>query len=407
MISFEKFKLFLETQLLGPLRLESWGFIPHFSTSLENFLVTTSVSKFAPTDFMSNNGFCVWWHEEPIYYKDFSAIFFENYLHYHKFSYFANWVFNDVHFPILANSEKSSTKKKILKESNFYDWYFFLHGFAALDWFSDYKYFDFYETKFDKVFISLNNNLIGKRSYRLALLSLLVENNLDNFGHISYPQLSKELIKNEIFSPNSELSTENKKLIFSNLWNLNSKKLDDCDYNYASAEVGDTINTYSQSNFHRKALFHIVNETNFYDDKLHLTEKIFKPIVVKRPFILVASIGNLEYLKQYGFKTFDKWIDESYDNEPDNNLRLIKIINEIKKLCQLSKEDLLAMYVEMQDILNYNHNHFYTKFKKIIVNELVDNFEICCKQYNLGRSTRFRLPTENIDLEKIKNIMLS
>mgnify|MGYP003342655425 CR=1 FL=1 len=37
------------------------------------------------------------------------------------------------------------------------------------------------------------------------------------------------------------------------------------------------------------ALWNIVTETVFYYDKLHLTEKIFKPIVHRRPFLLVAA----------------------------------------------------------------------------------------------------------------------
>ena len=44
-------------------------------------------------------------------------------------------------------------------------------------------------------------------------------------------------------------------------------------------------------------LFHIVTETIFYDNKLHFTEKVFKPIVARRPFFLVGAPGNLAYLK--------------------------------------------------------------------------------------------------------------
>ena len=127
-----------------------------------------------------------------------------------------------------------------------------------------------------------------------------------------------------------------------------------------------------------RALWHIVTETVYFLPKLHLTEKIFKPIVAKRPFILVAAPGNLAYLKRYGFKTFDHWIDESYDNEQDHYIRIEKITAEIAKLCALEPIVLKQMHIEMQEILEYNFQHFYGDFKKIIVNELVDNFGNLC-----------------------------
>jgi hypothetical protein len=122
------------------------------------------------------------------------------------------------------------------------------------------------------------------------------------------------------------------------------------------------------------ALFHVVTETVYFDPKLHLTEKVFKPIAAKRPFFLVAAPGNLAYLKSYGFRTFDRWIDESYDQEPDHYIRIEKITEQIKQLCALPMEELKKMHIEMQEVLEYNFNHFYNRFKDIIVDELVDNF---------------------------------
>jgi hypothetical protein len=125
-----------------------------------------------------------------------------------------------------------------------------------------------------------------------------------------------------------------------------------------------------------------------------------------RPFILVSAMGNLAYLKAYGFKTFDQWIDETYDLEPDPDLRLNLIVKEIKKLCNMSQQELDNMYIEMQPVLEYNHDHFFNKFKNIIVNEMIDNFESCTKRYNLSLNERFRLPTELVDFESVKKILL-
>ena len=61
------------------------------------------------------------------------------------------------------------------------------------------------------------------------------------------------------------------------------------------------------------------------------------------------------------------------------------IVNELAKLSQLSYDDQLQMFGEMQETLDYNFMHFYTDFKKTIVNELVDNFEGVLMQFNNGR----------------------
>ena len=115
------------------------------------------------------------------------------------------------------------------------------------------------------------------------------------------------------------------------------------------------------------------------------TEKIFKPIWFKRPFLLVGSRGALAGLKQLGFKTFDRWIDESYDLETDNYVRIEKITEELKKLCSLSMGELRQMHYEMQEILEFNYNHFFNDFKKIITDELVDNFCGVLDKVNHGR----------------------
>ena len=51
----------------------------------------------------------------------------------------------------------------------------------------------------------------------------------------------------------------------------------------------------------------------------------------------------------------------------------------------MSPEQLKQMHQEMQEVLLYNYNHFYGDFKRIIVDELVDNFEGILMQINNGR----------------------
>ena len=69
------------------------------------------------------------------------------------------------------------------------------------------------------------------------------------------------------------------------------------------------------------SFLHVVSET-VWQDKIHFTEKVFKPIVLHQPFVVLQAPGSLEYLRSYGFKTFGAWWDEGYDDELDDIERL-------------------------------------------------------------------------------------
>jgi predicted transcriptional regulator len=62
----------------------------------------------------------------------------------------------------------------------------------------------------------------------------------------------------------------------------------------------------------------------------------------------------LEYLRTFGFKTFDKWWDESYDIETNHHKRIIKIFEVIDYINSKSIEELKKIYSEMAEILNHN-----------------------------------------------------
>ena len=278
---------------------------------------------------------------------------------------------------ILANSEKSDLKTEYAKSQNFYDWYYFFHGFAALDWYQDFQYVNPSSfNRFDKVFICYNHLTAKYRSYRLHLISNLIEQDLIQHGSVS---LFADNWQATIEDPENPLDNRARVKIYKTLKNTNLPLTVDTDDPTGSLSANVNLTQLTS------ALFHVVTETVYFQPKLHLTEKVFKPIVAKRPFILVAAPGNLAYLKSYGFKTFDSWINESYDNEQDHYIRIEKITAEIKRLSSLDKHALEQIHQEMQEVLEYNFNHFYTTFKDRIVDELVDNFEHILNQINNGR----------------------
>ena len=94
----------------------------------------------------------------------------------------------------------------------------------------------------------------------------------------------------------------------------------------------------------------VVTETETGQNLNYLTEKTFKPLIGKRPFLLHCNKGSLAHVKSLGFKTFSNWIDESYDNLSGHQ-RIIAIIEELKKFNNLNKDRVLS---EMKEVFAHN-----------------------------------------------------
>lgn len=102
--------------------------------------------------------------------------------------------------------------------------------------------------------------------------------------------------------------------------------------------------------------FSIITETGF--DTCHFTEKTWKPILAEHPFVIQSGKGHLEILHELGFKTFDNFIDESYENDNE------KIRNVCKTITKLDKKE---FYAATRDIRSHN-------LKLCLDDDLVKNF---------------------------------
>lgn len=389
MFSIENFYNVLYTNLLKPLHINGKYFYPFGSVDTND--IFSFVYSWQGSRVLHD---CVFHDQEPIFDKTGDQLMITNIIG-----------TSDKKINILANSEYSEIKRSICKQNKWLDWYYFYHGFAALDWYRDYQYFSEVECQYTKVFMSLNRLVTNDRSYRLVLVSLLLERNLIDHGVVSLHLADQGWgdWKQELVSCDTKLSKYQIEFIEKHVGQLSGSIIADTDMPRGSLSADASA---AELRFNQSALWHIVSETVFYYNKLHLTEKIFKPIVSKRPFILVAAAGNLAYLKKYGFQTFDRWIDESYDTETDNQIRLEKIASEVEKLCKLSPGDLKKMHEEMREILEFNFNHFYGNFKTIIVRELLDNFKSIAGQWNNGRVDGRNMDLSLLDFEAIEKRLL-
>ena len=132
-------------------------------------------------------------------------------------------------------------------------------------------------------------------------------------------------------------------------------------------ETGSEVVTYTVHDFMPSSFCHIICETNFNlsvrdakheggygHDNRFITEKTEKAFTTGNPFIAVSGPRYLEKLKELGFKTFDKWWDESYDKIESPMKRLHAILDLIKEINKIDYGDLMKMWNSMIPVLKHN-----------------------------------------------------
>ena len=124
----------------------------------------------------------------------------------------------------------------------------------------------------------------------------------------------------------------------------------------------------SGNEYYIDSYFNIVTETFFEEPALRFSEKIYKPIIYRQPFILYSTPFSLRQLRSVGYKTFGDFIDESYDEIQDHEKRLDALNEEVKRLCSLSLDELHNQYVKMKDILDSNFENFINVLKRTDIN---------------------------------------
>lgn len=117
--------------------------------------------------------------------------------------------------------------------------------------------------------------------------------------------------------------------------------------------------------FYSDIFVDIVCETKVLGNSLFLSEKTWRPIVAQRPFVLMSNINSLKNLRRLGFKTFDSWWPEDYDEYSDQD-RVREILKIIDVIAQWPLEKCHKVLYEMQSVLMHNYQVFcQLSFNKI------------------------------------------
>ena len=264
-------------------------------------------------------------------------------------------------------SEKGDFVRNLCGKYRWRSYYYFWHGWAALDWYRGYNRTFLInraaEREPQKTFLSPNRIIGGHRDHRVLFLYHVFKNNLQH-NHISAPRTcpvehtdithiaSKYTDRYPDITP--VLATEELPITFAG---EDTQKMSSCWL--------DNFDLAADS------MFYVPTETIYWGKRLHLTEKTFKPIALEMPFILVAPAHSLEYLRSYGFKTFGNVVDESYDDEEDDFARLEKVAKLLTDIEGLSAREKQQIYRHCVPAATYNYNHFYYgSFEQILWQEL-------------------------------------
>lgn len=108
---------------------------------------------------------------------------------------------------------------------------------------------------------------------------------------------------------------------------------------------------------HAESFLSLVTETLWHKDICFWSEKTKKAMLTKRPFILLAPAGTLRMLKGFGFKTFDKFWDESYDEIEDQGKRFEAVMKIVDQILELPMKECSSLLQEMHYILSHNYYH--------------------------------------------------
>jgi hypothetical protein len=126
---------------------------------------------------------------------------------------------------------------------------------------------------------------------------------------------------------------------------------------------------------------HIVNETFYGDQHKHqrmfFSEKTFKPMQMLQPFVIYNYPHSLEFLRQQGYQTFDKWIDESYDLIEDIPTRITAITDAAKEFISKTPEELALVLKDMLPVLKHNARHRAKNVRRMdedLLHNLVNTF---------------------------------
>ena len=259
------------------------------------------------------------------------------------------------HAGFVTSERDSDAVDTLCSQRGWQAYYYFFHGWAALDWFRGYDRTFLIPKPSDRIidhsFINPNRIIGGMRQHRVSLMYHILKNRISN-AYVSFPHTcpveqvpATELARKLLWDhPDAVELFIDAKLP----WDMPGEQ----DHPMHSC----WLSLFDES---ARSLAYVVTETVYSGRRHHLTEKTFKPICLQMPFVMVSTAGSLEYLRSYGFQTFGDVWDESYDQETNDVKRMEKIAELLSRFDQMTPSELQSTYEKCYTVIQHNYEHFY------------------------------------------------
>jgi len=236
---------------------------------------------------------------------------------------------------VLGSTEESVKKHKtefrlydiLGDKTNFYGWptSMILFTFLAYSGIENHILNKTHTANFTDLYI---NQTKRGRPHRIELLDKLYKNDLLRFGINTYvPPMS-------IYDIDYE-------------WRNRITNIDD-----GQGEISIAYQNHT-------SLFEIITET--FVDRIRYTEKTWKPILNKKPFLILGGVGINNKLKSFGFQLYDEIFDYEFDNYGHPSQRIDGIIENIQNL---KNENYNETFKLVENKVNYNFQILLNLFKK-------------------------------------------
>jgi len=263
---------------------------------------------------------------------------------------------------LLLHSECHSKNLTVYQKNDFVPVYIWSHAIIALDWFRYAEHdpaLTYDVAQIQKTFLVYNRAWSSTREYRLYFAQQLVLHDLIPSTQMSFAAMDNEVhyVDHVFVNKKFQIHSHNLEQIYPASTADSGSSADYCGSDYAACGI------------------EIVMETLFDDDRWHLTEKTLRPIACGKPFILAATAGSLQYLRNYGFETFSDVIDETYDTITDSKNRLDAIVTEMKRIAAFDADAKQVLYTKLHAIAQRNKQRFFNGLFDQVIEEYKTNLD--------------------------------
>jgi hypothetical protein len=220
-----------------------------------------------------------------------------------------------------------------------------------------YSIIDFKPIDHEYLYLNMTRD---PRSHRMYLHSKLIADDLFKYGKNSFNiKLYADSHNNYAHSILNNINSSPEILAGAKIIDSMGVKFIDID----TTDVDKAVGTVNEA-IYEQTFLSIISETIVDTNSVLISEKTWKAVLVGHPFMLVGSRGSLKQLREMGYRTFDKWIDESYDDVDTFQERIEIITNNLKKLREKNLEELINIRNEMTEVCMFNQNYFINEVRR-------------------------------------------